>query len=59
MPSASRIQVLLGDTDAERFDAYCRQKGHKKSTLVAHLIREHLERERFTYQPALFQRRDA
>ena len=59
MTTAARIQVLLGDGDAQRFQAYCRQKGHKKSTLVARLIREHLEREQFTYQPPLFESSDA
>lgn len=49
-----RINVLLTDEEAERFEAYCRAKGFKKSTLVARLIREHLDREHFTEQRELF-----
>lgn len=49
-----RIHVLLSDEDAARFEAYCRTKGFKKSTLVARLIREHLDREHFAEQRELF-----
>jgi hypothetical protein len=49
-----RVQVLLSEDEAERFDAYCRDHGFKKSTLVARLIREHLDRERFPDQRPLF-----
>jgi hypothetical protein len=45
-----RISVLLSEADAQRFAAYCEQKGHKKSTLAARLIREHLDRECFSVQ---------
>ena len=41
-----KMSVILTDTEEERFDAYCREKGFKKSTLAARLIREHLDRER-------------
>lgn len=54
MPQTARVHVLLPNSQAERFDAYCRTKGHKKSTLIARLIREHLDRERFDVQPNLF-----
>ncbi|HKU65949.1 MAG TPA: hypothetical protein VJQ06_12905 [Rhizomicrobium sp.] len=37
----------MSDQDAGRFDAYCAAKGFKKSTLIARLIREHLDRENF------------
>lgn len=40
-----RVQVLMPPPEAERFKAYCRDRGHKKSTLIARLIREHLDRE--------------
>jgi hypothetical protein len=50
MPS---VTVLLSTPDAERFDAYCQFTGHKKSTLIARLIREHLDREGFASQPPL------
>lgn len=49
-----RVQVLLSEDEAGRFDAYCRDHGFKKSTLVARLIREHLDRERFPDQRTLF-----
>ena len=53
MPQTARVHVLLPDREAERFDAYCRVKGHKKSTLIARLIRDHLDRERFELQQSL------
>lgn len=49
----SRFQVLLTETESERFSAYCASQGFKKSTLAARLIREHLDRECFAYQPEL------
>ena len=49
----SKISVLLSDDEYEIFDAYCRQRGYKKSTLIARLIREHLRSERFTLQSRL------
>jgi hypothetical protein len=42
-----KISVLLSEQEEARFCAYCSETGHKKSTLIAHLIREHLDRERF------------
>ena len=46
-----KITVLLGDDEFERFDAYCRERGYKKSTLIARLIRQYLDLE--GYNPAL------
>jgi hypothetical protein len=40
-----RVQVLMPPPEAERFEAYCHDRGHKKSTLIVRLIREHLARE--------------
>lgn len=54
MSKNARVHVLLPDSEGERFDAYCKAKGHKKSTLIARLIREHLDRERFGAQQELF-----
>ena len=31
----TKISVLLSDVEYERLDAYCRDRGYKKSTLVA------------------------
>jgi site-specific recombinase XerD len=38
--------VVLPSGEAARFEAYCHDRGYKKSTLIARLIREHLEKER-------------
>ena len=38
-----KISVLLTAAEGERLDSYCRKTGHKKSTLVAKLLRDHLE----------------
>lgn len=48
-----RFQVILSAAESERFEAYCGKTGHKKSTLAARLIREHLDGERFAHQPEL------
>lgn len=45
MAETVRVQVLMGPQDADRFQRYCLDRGHKKSTLIARLVREHLERE--------------
>ena len=45
MSQPARIQVLMPCEEAMRFDAFCRERGHKKSTLIVRLVREHLERE--------------
>jgi hypothetical protein len=50
MTETARIQVLMPREDADRFEAYCRERGFKKSTLIARLIREHLAEEHFTQQ---------
>jgi hypothetical protein len=50
-----RIQVLISPEEAERFDRYCRERGFKKSTLVARLIKEHLDAERYWPQKGLFE----
>lgn len=49
----AKMSVLLSDAEEERFTVYCREKGFKKSTLVARLIREHLEREGYASQRTL------
>jgi hypothetical protein len=40
-----KISVLLASTEARRFGTYCKQKGYKKSSLIARLVREHLDEE--------------
>ena len=56
MADLVRVQVLMPRPEADRFDAYCREKGYKKSTLIARLVREYLDRETFVLQPDLFRR---
>lgn len=45
MSDVVRVQVLMRPEDAGRFNRFCADRGHKKSTLIARLIREHLQRE--------------
>ena len=54
MADSVRVQVLLSAGDAERFEDYCLEHGYKKSTLIARLVREFLDRERYPAQGDLF-----
>ena len=56
MADLVRVQVLMPRPEADRFDAYCREKGFKKSPLIARLVREYLNKETFNPQPDLFNR---
>jgi hypothetical protein len=47
----SKITVLLSDEEFERFDGYCRDRGFKKSTLIARLVRQFLDLEGYGYAP--------
>lgn len=49
----SKITVLLADAEFARFDAYCDERGFKKSTLISRLIREHLDAEQYGTQAQL------
>jgi hypothetical protein len=49
-----RISVLLREDEFALFQQYCDEQGHKKSTLVAKLIRDLLEREHVVSQRQLF-----
>lgn len=49
----SKITVLLAEADFARFDAYCEERGFKKSTLISRLIREYLEAEQYQMQSRL------
>lgn len=42
---APRVNVLLTPEDFDRLTDYCERTGHKKSTLIATLIRRFLERK--------------
>jgi hypothetical protein len=46
----SKITVLLDAEEYGRFDAYCEAQGFKKSTLIARLIRDYLDGQRFAVQ---------
>lgn len=48
MADIVRVQVLMRPDEAGRFDRFCADRGHKKSTLIARLIREHLQREGYS-----------
>jgi hypothetical protein len=48
--NTTRISVLLTQEEFDRFESYCESFGHKKSTLIARLIREHLGRQGFAQQ---------
>jgi hypothetical protein len=41
----AKVTVLLPQNEFARLDRYCREHAFKKSTLIAKLIREHLDRE--------------
>ena len=56
MADPVRIQVLVPQAEAERFGAYCREKGYRMSPLFARLVREYLDSEGFNPQPDLFNR---
>jgi hypothetical protein len=49
-----KISVLLTEAEDARFGAYCDQKGYKKSTLIARLIRDYLDKEGYGIQDRLF-----
>jgi hypothetical protein len=45
MSQLARVNVLLSADEAERLNSYCTRHGFKKSTLIARLVREHLDHE--------------
>jgi hypothetical protein len=47
------VNVILGAVDYRRFESYCEKVGYKKSTLIARLIRDHLQAEKFMLQNEL------
>jgi len=49
----SKVTVLLSASEFARLDAYCDERGYKKSTLVSRLIREYLDSEQFPGQEIL------
>ncbi len=53
MADVIRVQVLFTRREAERFAAYCRHMGYKKSPLIVRLVREHMDREGLAAQSEL------
>jgi hypothetical protein len=49
-PRRLKVSVLLTREELDRLEQYCVQRGYKKSTLIARLIRDHLDREQFRIQ---------
>ena len=45
---AKRITVLLPDNLFDRFESFCDSNGFKKSTLIARLVRDHLDHQAST-----------
>jgi hypothetical protein len=41
----NKVTVLLPPEEFARFDAYCRERAYKKSTLIARLVRQFLDLE--------------
>lgn len=52
-PRRLKVGVLLTEEELARFERYCVQRGYKKSTLIARLIRDHLDSEQFSVQGEL------
>lgn len=49
----SKVSVLLTTEELDRLEQYCEERGHKKSTLIARLIRDYLDAEQFRVQGEL------
>jgi hypothetical protein len=45
---------LLDQNEYERFCAFCKDKGYKKSTLASRLIREFMDSQNYASQKDLF-----
>jgi hypothetical protein len=41
----TKVTVLFSDEEFDRLDNYCRDRGFKKSTLIARLVRQYLDME--------------
>lgn len=53
MKKRNKITVLLDESEFRWFEAFCLERGHKKSTLIVRLIREHLNSQGFVMQEEL------
>ena len=52
--TVGKISVLLPVEEFDRFEAYCRDRGFKKSTLIARLIRQYMDLEGYNPVPRDF-----
>jgi len=52
-PRQLKVSVLLTKEELNRLERYCVQHGYKKSTLIARLIRDHLDAAQFRVQGEL------
>lgn len=50
---STKISVLVPEDEAIRFEAYCTDRGYKKSTLIVRLIKELLDKESYPSQGSL------
>ena len=48
--TTTKVTALLSDEEYARLDAYCRERGYKKSTLLARLVRQYLDMEGYGAQ---------
>ena len=55
MAGPVRVQVLLSRDEAEQFDNHCLTRGFKKSTLIARLVGDDIDREEHYPQHELFE----
>ncbi len=53
MEDTVKVTVLLSGDQFARLDSYCKTRGYKKSSLIARLVREHMDQEGFQVQMAL------
>ena len=53
MEDTVKVTVLLSEDEFTRLDSYCKARGYKKSSLIARLVREHMDREGYQVQMAL------
>jgi hypothetical protein len=53
MDGTVKVTMLLSENEFERFDSYCKDRGYKKSSLMARLVREHMDREGYQVQMML------
>lgn len=50
MPETRGLSILLEETLADDFDAFCTEYSYKKSTFVANLLKEFLRKECYLKQ---------